>query len=88
MKVSFHGYIKPLPHLVNSAEVEGRTVRECIDAFVKLYPSLRDSFYDGEDNIGENYAVFLDRELVHRDEIDRAAPEGSEIHIVTLLAGG
>ncbi|MBW1803470.1 MAG: MoaD/ThiS family protein [Deltaproteobacteria bacterium] len=88
MKVSFHGYIKPFPHLVNSAEVEGRTVRECLDAFVEMYPSLRESFYDGEDNIGENYAVFLDREIIHHDEFDRAVPEGSGLHIVTLFAGG
>lgn len=88
MKVSFHGYIKPFPHLVNSAEIEGRTVRECLDAFVEVYPSLRKSIYDGEGNIGEHYAVFLDKEILHTEELDRTVPEGSELHIVTLLAGG
>lgn len=88
MKVSFHGYIRPFPHLVNSAEVEGRTIRECIDAFTERYPGLRESIYDREGNIAESYAVFLDQEMIHCDEFDREVPEGSEIHIVTLLAGG
>ena len=88
MKVSFHGYIKPLPHLVNSAEVEGDTIRECLAAFAERYPNLREDFYDDEGRIGDNYAVFLDREMIHRDDFDRAVPEGSEIHIVMLFSGG
>jgi hypothetical protein len=88
MKVSFHGYIKPLPNLVNAAEVEGKTIRECLEAFFALYPNIREYIYDSQGNITEHYAIFLDKEVVKFENLDRPVTEESEIHIVTLLSGG
>ena len=88
MKVSFHGYIKPLPNLVNAAEVEGKTIRECLEAFFELYPNIRGDIYDRQGNLTEHYAILLDKEVVKFEDLDRPVTEENEVHIITLLSGG
>jgi hypothetical protein len=88
MKVFFHGYIKPLPNLVNAADVEGKTIRECLEGFFVLYPDIRGDIFDSQGNITEHYAILSDKEVVKFEDLDRPVTEESEVHIVTLLSGG
>jgi hypothetical protein len=88
MKVSFHGYIKPLSNLVNTAEVEGKTIRECLEAFFALYSNIRGDIFDSQGNITDEYAILLDKEVIRFEDLDRPVMEESEIHIITLLSGG
>lgn len=87
VKLYFHGYISPLPNLVNVADVSGKTVVQCVDEFVKLYPSIKKSLFDEKGKFSEHFVVFIDGNKVSVDE-NKPVEDGQELHIVSLVDGG
>jgi molybdopterin converting factor small subunit len=88
IKVCFHGYISPLPNLVNVAEVSGNTVGQCLADFVKLYPGAKERVFDENGKLREYFALFVNEEHISPEEIDRPIKDGYELHIVPLIDGG
>jgi molybdopterin converting factor small subunit len=88
IKVCFHGYLSPLPNLVNVAEVSGKTIGQCLDEFVKLYPSAKKSLFDEKGKLSQYFAVFVNEDRVFPEEINKPIKDGHELHIVSLFGGG
>ena len=87
VKVYFHGYIAPLPNLVNVANVSGKTVGECIDEFVSLYPGVKKGLFDKSGKFSEYFVVFVNGNKVSPEE-NKPVQDGNELHIVSLADGG
>ena len=67
----------------------GRTVRECLDAAFKLYPTARGYILDDQGALRKHVAVFVDNQMV-ADRLglsDPVAPTG-EIFVFQALSGG
>jgi molybdopterin synthase sulfur carrier subunit len=80
-----------LPHLTNDqevVEVEGNTVAECLDDFVKKFPGSCEWLFEDDGKLRKYLDVFIN--LVETDPDDLSAPvsDGDEIHIVMHLTGG
>ena len=88
VKEIFHGYLPALPHLVNTAEVEGQTVRECLEAFVARYPGSRACIYSDKGTLGRDYAGFADKVLIRPSDLDIPVEDGSQLDIVCVFDGG
>lgn len=87
IKVYFHGYISPLPNLVNVAEVSANTISQCLDEFVKFYPNAK-SLFDENGKLGDIFALFVNGDMVSPEEINKPVKDKDELHIVSLFEGG
>ncbi len=65
-------------------EVQGRTVRECLDDLIQQFPDSKEWF---EEN---NPAVWiaLNQDLVNLNEMTKREKEGDTLSLILLIGGG
>jgi molybdopterin converting factor small subunit len=67
-------------------EVNGLTIRECVDDLVKKYPAIKGSLFDKNGIlmvlITHNY------EMITQKSLDKKIPDGAEIGMTMILGGG
>lgn len=73
---------------VDTVEVDGKTVGECIHQLVKRFPNLQNAIFDDKGELQNLLEVFLNSKSAYPDELARPAKDGDEIHITTILSGG
>ena len=72
-----------------SRTVEGRTVREALDAVVKNDPRLGAYLVDEQGRLRAHVAVFVGGAFVRdRETLSDSVPDGAEIHVLQALSGG
>lgn len=72
-----------------SAQVEGATVRQALDAYFQDYPEVRGYVLDDQDALRKHMAIFLNQELIQdRTDLSELAGEDDEIFVVQALSGG
>jgi molybdopterin converting factor small subunit len=76
-----------LTHLTgyrDSVEVNGTTVRECMNDLISQYPDSREWF----DTENPTLWVALNQELVYLTETDKKVTEGDELSLILVIGGG
>jgi sulfur carrier protein ThiS len=69
-----------------TVEVDGSTVRECLDNLVRKYPELQPWIF--APNNAPLVIVLLNNELVPSDHLDLKVNEKDKIALVPVVAGG
>lgn len=67
-------------------EVNGVTVRECLDDLVKKYPEIRRWLFDAN-NLPVVW-ILLNKEMVMPEDNDKPVKHGDEIDLFPILTGG
>jgi len=72
-----------------SSEVQGRTVREVLEAFFSDNERARGYVLDDRGGLRTNVVVFVDGEAVKdRTGLTDAVAEDGEVHVMQALSGG
>lgn len=70
-------------------EVEGRTLREALDAAFRCYPTVRDYLLDEAGELRPHVAIFVDGELSSdRRALLQAVERNARIEVFQALSGG
>lgn len=69
-------------------QVEGSTVRACVEAVAERYPGFRELIFDPRGNLNRFVRLFLDGEGVPSDALVRSVGESDEVEILSAIAGG
>lgn len=69
-----------------SIEVEGTTVRDCLNSFVARYPDTEKWIFS--DNNAPMICLFLNKEVVLPENLDKIVSEGDVIDLLAVVAGG
>jgi molybdopterin converting factor small subunit len=80
-----------LQHLaggVKQAEVEGKTVAECLEALVAQYPELKPRLFGRKGKLPTGLNVFVNGESAFPGELLQPVKEGDRIHIAYVMVGG
>ena len=80
-----------LPHLTNDQEivdVEGNTVGECMDDFVRKFPISREWLFEDDGKLRKYLDIFVNLEETDPDDLSTPVRDSDEIHIVMHLTGG
>lgn len=82
-------YLPAAPPGEKAFVVAGSTVREAIDDFLRLHPTLRGYLLDDQGALRHHVAAFVDNVVV-RDKQTLAAPvaPAGEVYLVQALSGG
>ncbi len=73
---------------VETFEVEGDTVGQCLDQLIKTFPQMQDALFSEQGELHHLVEIFLNSTTAHPGELARTTKNGDEIHIITLLSGG
>jgi molybdopterin converting factor small subunit len=69
-------------------EVEGRTVRECIEAVGKAHAGFSEQIFDESGKVHRFVTLFINGDEIDRGEVDRVVAESDEVEILAAIAGG
>ena len=69
-----------------TVEVDGSTVRECLDNLVRKYPDLQPWIFAPND--APLVIVLLNNELITSDHLDQKVNDNDKIALVPVVAGG
>ena len=69
-------------------EVEGSTVRECLEGLARLHPDLGQALFDAGGGLRSTIEIYLNMESAWPGELEKPTRSGDEIHVTVMLAGG
>jgi sulfur carrier protein ThiS len=69
-------------------EVDGRTVRECIEAVEARHPGFLELIFDTQGNVRLFARLFVNGDDLGREAADVPVDNGDRIEIVAAVAGG
>ncbi len=73
---------------VGRIEVEGNTVRECLDAVGKQFPGLAPLVFAETRELQRFVRLFVNGEPLERDALDTPVSDGDSIELLAAIAGG
>jgi molybdopterin converting factor small subunit len=80
-----------LPHLTNDqeiVEVEGKTIRECLEDFCRRYPKARRWIFREDGEMANFTDVFVNLKSTFPGELDQPVQDGDELFLMLMLSGG
>jgi molybdopterin converting factor small subunit len=69
-------------------DVEGRTVRECIEAVEAQHPGFLELVFDKQGKVRRFARVFLNGDDLGLDAADTTVDRGDRVEILAAVAGG
>ena len=69
-------------------EVEGATVRSCIQAVADAYPGFGEQVFDAKGGVHRFVTLFKNGVEIDRDVIDSPIQASDEVEILAAIAGG
>ncbi len=73
---------------LETIEVDGGTVGDCLEALVNQYPGMGSILFKGAGKLNNLIEIYLNMESAYPDELKKPVQDGDEIHITLLLSGG
>ncbi len=72
----------------DSVEVEGVSVRACIEAVGSQFPGFSDLIFDTEGAVHRFVTLFINGDEIDRKDVDKPVVETDEVEILAAIAGG
>lgn len=88
IRVYLHKTHRPHVDDLESVEVSGQTVGECLQHLVRRYPQLASVLFDDHEKLHKTVEVYLNMQSTYPEELAKPTKSGDVIHITLLLAGG
>ena len=73
---------------VETLEVNGRTVNECLEKLEAQFPGMRESLLDRQGKLLRVFGIYLNSDGLHPVELDTPVQDNDEIVILNFLMGG
>ena len=69
-------------------EVEGSTVRVCLEGVGEQFPGFADQIFDASGGVHKFVTLFVNGEEIDRTALDTAVSASDEVEILAAIAGG
>lgn len=71
-----------------SADVEGKTVGDCLENLVERFPMLKERLYDKQGKLQGYVDIFVNTESCFPEGLKMAVQEGDELNLMAIYGGG
>jgi len=88
VRVSLHRTHRQFTGGLETVEVQGETVGDCLHHLVKEYPGMGEALFEEKGKLRYHIEVFLNLQTTYPQELAMPVKDGDEIHITVMLAGG
>jgi len=88
VKFTMPVFFQPVTNDRESIEVEGKTVRECLEAIIREYPAIRKLLMDKKGKLHNYVGVYINGKDAYPNEMDKEVKPGDEVHVLYTMAGG
>lgn len=76
------------PSGVETCEVSGNTVGECLEGLEAQFPNIKDYLLDRQGRLLRIFGIYLNSKSIYPEELGTPVQENDEITILNFIAGG
>jgi molybdopterin synthase sulfur carrier subunit len=69
-------------------EVNGKTVRDCLDGLEAKFPGFKQQIYDKEGKLDNLWDIYINSKTSYPLGLDKPVNNGDELMIITIISGG
>jgi molybdopterin converting factor small subunit len=73
---------------IETVEVEGRTVGQCLKEAMQRYPGLKDLWFRSDNEIAPYMMILINRENILSNKLVHRVKDGDEIYPMLVIGGG
>jgi sulfur-carrier protein len=67
---------------------EGKTVGDCLDQIIRLFPSLKEAIFGPGRNLNRKLSILVNAENTYPEQLKKAVKDGDKLYIMDILVGG
>lgn len=86
--VNIHKTHRQFTSGLESFQVNGDTVGDCLSALTERFPQMKAALFDKRNALKSQIEIYVNMESAYPDELKRKVKPGDQIHITVMLAGG
>ena len=88
INLSIHRTHRQFTDGLDSVEVEGNSVGNCLDDLIRQFPDMRNALFDKKGKLLNAIEIYINLKSAYPDELLKPVKDGDDIHITLMLAGG
>jgi molybdopterin converting factor small subunit len=88
VSVNIHKTHRQYTSGLDTVQVDGDTIGNCLDALIGRFPEMKSALFDGKGKLKNQIEIYLNMESAYPDELKKKVQAGDEIYITVMLAGG
>ena len=88
IKVNIPSYLKSYTNDAQVVEVNGSTVKECLDRLVEQFPSMKKMVFTKDGRLLDYVSIYVGGEFAYADELAQPVKDEDELHLLYILGGG
>jgi hypothetical protein len=88
MNVKLSSLLRQAAQWRESVSVQADTPARCLQALIDLYPDMRKWMFDKDGNPWDRLQLFVNGEMIHREEYTRPLCESDELFVLLNIGGG
>jgi len=88
INVSIHRTHRQFTDGLDSVEVEGNSVGNCLDDLIRQFPDMGNALFDKKGKLLNAIEIYINLKSAYPDELVKPVKDGDDIHITLMLAGG
>jgi hypothetical protein len=87
-RINVRYFLPHLTHDLETVDVPGTTVAECLHILVDRYPSMKRWLFREDGQLANFIDIFVNLDSTYPDELSRQVTETDEIFIVMMINAG
>ena len=88
IKINIPSYLQPFANTLETVEVNGSTVGECLNYLIKQFPDMDKMLLDKDGKLLSYVGVYINEEDAYPDEMAKPVKGGDNIQILYIVGGG
>jgi len=92
VKVAVPGYLQVFADNMETVDVNGKTVGECLKSLIERYPDMEKVLFDNDGRLFYSglsaVAIYVNGEDAYPEELNKKVKNGDEIRILYMIGGG
>ncbi|MBL6979440.1 MAG: MoaD/ThiS family protein [Desulfobacteraceae bacterium] len=88
INISIHRTHRQFTDGLDTVEVEGNNVGDCLEDLIRQFPDMRNALFDKKGKLLNAVEIYINQKSAYPDELAKPVKDGDDIHITLMLAGG
>jgi len=88
INVSIHRTHREFTDGLDTVEVQGKNVGDCLDHLIRQFPGMAGALFDKKGKLLNAVEIYINQKSAYPDELAKPVKDGDDIYITLMLAGG
>ena len=88
IKIVIPSYLQSQTNNVETVEVNGSTVGECLNQLVKQFPRMEEMLLDKNGKLFAYVSIYINGEDAYPEELAKPVKDGDELYMLYIVGGG